>query len=71
MTPEITSTVWLPGGVQSMSSPRAGIFCFGLSVLEHTMSEKEEMVTHNLEKKQLIETGLQMTHVLELADKNF
>lgn len=54
-----------------MSSPRAGIFCFGLSVLEHTMSEKEEMVTHNLEKKQLIETGLQMTHVLELADKNF
>lgn len=35
------------------------------------MSDKEEMITHNLEKKQLIETGLQMTHMSELADKDF
>lgn len=28
-------------------------------------------MTCNLEKKQLIETGLQMTHMLELADKDF
>lgn len=42
-----------------------------VSLLEYTISQKREIMTCNLEKKELIETGLQMTHTLELADKDF